>query len=667
MILLGLLLAVLFSCGEKVQDNGGEPADKDAETENAAASEDEAGTEPESETEDAEHGKKNKSDLRISSEGAEVTASAESGIYEEAFSLELMSTDGATIYYTTDGTDPMLSDTAVVYDGEIAVRDRSGDSNIVSAVEPQLFSGNFVELNSARDGFVSTMSAPSDDAVDKIFTLRAVALDSDGVYGPESTYCYFLGTMEEHIEGMTESAAASGVELAVISIDMDYEDLFNYDTGIYVLGSAFEEALNAYLAKDKLTDTDTARRLSANYKQKGMEWEREAGMTMLIASEYGTCVVLNQNCGIRIQGNYSRSDLQKGFRFFARSEYGENNFNYALFGNDYTDVTGEVMDKFKSFILRNGGNCAFTCKFNDSYWQSLLGDLDVATQQNRPCILYINGEYWGLYVMEEDYSNDYFADKYDVPKEQVVVYKGDAEALDLGYQLDEGLLPEGETDESYYMSELLEFFKTHSGCENEEDYEALCELVDPQSVMDYFAVQCWINNKWDWPGKNWSMWRTMEDNGTEYGDGRFRFCFYDLEFGGVSGSSDAATNTVKEDNYKTYGLLDMDTDNPAVLCFAYLMTNEQFRISFCEELLGLSDGIFEREHALEQLELYENTYGPLLDQFFRRYPGTGSKEEALGGGYASSQCIRDFLKLRSAYISKQVKYIYKHFGMEYTE
>ena len=34
---------------------------------------------------------------------------------------------------------------------------------------------------------------------------------------------------------------------------------------------------------------------------------------------------------------------------------------------------------------------------------------------------------------------------------------------------------------------------------------------------------------------------------------------------------------MKEDNYKPKGLLDTDTKNPAVLSFAYLMSNEDFR------------------------------------------------------------------------------------------
>ncbi len=282
----------------------------------------------------------------------------------------------------------------------------------------------------------------------------------------------------------------------------------------------------------------------------------------------------SQDCGIRIQGNYSRSDLQKGLRLYARKEYGGSNFRYAVFGEDYLNDAGEVMDKFDTLVLRAGGNCAFTAKFNDTYWQSLVHESACDTKHSRPCVVYLNGEYWGLYVLEEDYSNDFFEDVHGVDKSQVVVYKGDAETYKSGYKLDEGKVPDGKP-ENYYLADLNSFFAMHKDASSDEDYAALCELADPQSVMDYFAIECWINNKWDWPGKNWSMWRTIEkDPDNPYADGRFRFMLYDVEFGGVSGKSDASTNTIREDNYKPKGLLDMGTNNPAVLCFAYMMTNE---------------------------------------------------------------------------------------------
>ena len=439
---------------------------------------------------------------------------------------------------------------------------------------------------------------------------------------------------------------------------MNYDDLFDPEYGIYVKGDHFKNALEDFIKSGDFMENETARSLDANYKQKGRDWEREAYMTFMECTPEGVTVPLSQKCGVRIQGNYSRSDLQKGLRLYARKDYGDNNFNYAVFGEDYLNDSGEVMDKFKTLTLRAGGNCALTSKFNDTYWQSLVTELDCETLTSRPCVVYINGEYWGLYVLQEDYSNDYFEDLHGVAKQDVVVYKGDAEALALGYKLDEGDIPQGES-ESYYFNDLLEFFDSHRDLSSKEDYDEFIKLVDPQSVMDYFAVQCWINNKWDWPGKNWSMWKTINtDPANEYADGRWRFMFYDIEFGGVSGAGDAFTNTIQSDNYKPNGLLDMNTNNPAVLCFAYLMTNEDFSNDFCNELTSLSDGVFERQAALDRLQEFTDIYSPLFDQFFKRYPGSGDTENAVNGGYASAACIRDFVNKRAENIDQMIDYVH---------
>lgn len=210
---------------------------------------------------------------------------------------------------------------------------------------------------------------------------------------------------------------------------------------------------------------------------------------------------------------------------------------------------------------------------------------------------------------------------------------------------------------------MLKFLRTHNSLKEQADYDELAAMVDIDSILDYFAVEVWINNKWDWPGKNWSMWKTkVVDAGNPYADGKWRFCLYDIEFGGVSGKGDAYTNTVKEDNYKPEGLLDLDTDNPPVKCFALLMTNESFNDRFCTRLEELSKQDFERQNALSVLDSYEGEYGPLFDQFFERYKGAGKTNDALYGGYASSKCIRDFLELRADHLEPIIKYCQKKVG-----
>lgn len=589
---------------------------------------------------------------------SEVSFSSESGLYSDAFKLELTCSSAENIYYTTDGSDPRTSDTRVLYDAPIEITDRENDENIVSAVDPLLFSGNYSKYDYNSKSFESTVKAPDNSDVDKCTVIKAAAESDDGSYSQSFTQTFYIGTPEEHIQGLKESCEVSGTTLAVVSISMDYDDLFDSKKGIYVKGDIFDKAFEEYLDSGEKIDDETARQLDANYKQKGREWERECHIDFFEFSADSAELALSQDCGIRIQGNYSRSDLQKGFRLFARRDYGDNKFRYPVFGDSLKDISGKTIDNFKTLVLRAGGNCAFTAKFNDTYWQELVSSLDCTTKASRPCVVYLNGEYWGVYVLEEDYSDNYFEDHFGVVKENVAVYKGDAESLELGYALDEGTLPEGETDESYYFNELNEFFSTHNDLTDQKDYEEFSKLVDIESARDYFLAQIWINNKWDWPGKNWSMWKTTEtDPSNEYADGRWRFMFYDMEFGGVSGSGDAYTNTIKEDNYKPQGLLDKNTDNPAVLCYAYLMTNEDFRNDFNSKLLEMSEGIFEKENALKVLDGYTAAYEPLFDQFFERYPGSGSTDNAINGGYASVACIKDFLDKRSGNIQQMVDWV----------
>lgn len=589
---------------------------------------------------------------------SEVSFSSESGLCSDAFKLELTCSSAENIYYTTDGSDPRISDTRVLYDAPIEITDRENDDNIVSAVDPLLFSGNYSKYDYNSKSFESTVKAPDNSDVDKCTVIKAAAESDDGSYSQSFTQTFYIGTPEEHIQGLKESCEVSGTTLAVVSISMDYDDLFDSKKGIYVKGDIFDKAFEEYLDSGEKIDDETARQLDANYKQKGREWERECHIDFFEFSADSAELALSQDCGIRIQGNYSRSDLQKGFRLFARKDYGDNKFRYPVFGDSLKDISGKTIDNFKTLVLRAGGNCAFTAKFNDTYWQELVSSLDCTTKASRPCVVYLNGEYWGVYVLEEDYSDNYFEDHFGVVKENVAVYKGDAESLELGYALDEGTLPEGETDESYYFNELNEFFSTHNDLTDQKDYEEFSKLVDIESARDYFLAQIWINNKWDWPGKNWSMWKTTEtDPSNEYADGRWRFMFYDMEFGGVSGGGDAYTNTIKEDNYKPQGLLDKNTDNPAVLCYAYLMTNEDFRNDFNSRLLEMSEGVFEKENALKVLDGYTAAYEPLFDQFFERYPGSGSTDNAINGGYASVACIKDFLDKRSGNIQQMVDWV----------
>ncbi|MCR5202285.1 MAG: CotH kinase family protein, partial [Lachnospiraceae bacterium] len=510
------------------------------------------------------------------------------GAYTEEFDLTVTVPEGCTVYYTLDGSNPVNSSTRITYTSPIAVKDRTGDPNYVTAVDPALFDCAYATYDSENNVMTDTYSAPDDDKVDKATVVRAVACDSEGNYSTVTTNTYFVGSMADHIKGIKESCEAAGVPLSIMSISVNYEDLFDYETGIYVKGKVFEEAF-AEVSKPKRRKNivDETRKLPANYNQKGKEWEREAHIDYIESDGTNTSVKLQQDCGIRIQGNYSRSDLQKSFRLYARSEYGGKNFKYPFFGDDAKDSEGNTLAKFKKLVLRNGGNDAFITKYRDSYWQNLLKDMKNDTLASRVCVVYIDGEYWGVYVLQEDYGDDYMEDHHGVTKDNVVSYKGDAEKYPvIGYEMDDGTLPEGIDDYTYFMKDVNHFFYTHTKCVSQEDYDALAALFDPESVMEYFAVQAWVNNKWDWPGKNWYMWMTTEGAKEEnvYTDGRWRHVYCDLDFGGWSGAGEAYNNTISNS-----GLLDVNKTNQVVRAFAYFMTNDNFRAQYKALLDSLDD------------------------------------------------------------------------------
>ncbi|MCR5203344.1 MAG: CotH kinase family protein [Lachnospiraceae bacterium] len=583
-----------------------------------------------------------------------------SGNYEE-FSLTLKSDiKDAKIYYTLDGSDPTTSKTKKLYEKPIEVKSRENDENDIAAIDPIKFDSVNIKLNKKRTAFEAKSKAPDKEDVDKITVVKAYAKNKAGET-KVITHSYFTGDMTDHIEGIKESCKASGKKLAIMSLSTDKDNLFDDTKGIYVKGDVYNEALKEHMDDEgKINDGDPvemSRRLEANYNQRGKEWEREIHMDYFESDGDSTSLKLSQDCGIRISGNYSRGDLNKGLRLYARKKYGNKTFKYPFF-EESKDTKGKVVQKFKKLSLRNGGNCAFTGRYQDAYWQSMMSDLYISTQASRPCVVYINGEYFGLYVLQEDFCGKYYEQKYGVFDDSVVSYKGDAEKYARGYALDDGQLPE-EVDESYYFEDLNNFFESHEDLKSKEHYEQFTKMVDPNFVMDYFAANVWLDNKWDWPGKNWTAWRTIKkDAKVDYADDRWRLCIYDLDFGGFSGANDAVTNTIQVDGYSPddKGLLSFETDNPIRLMFAYLMTNEEFRNKYIERLDKLTEENFETKQAIEKLDTINDTYSPLMEQFFDRY-GVGS----MGAVEDSYNNLKEFMEERPKHIKQMKDWIKKQY------
>ncbi len=267
--------------------------------------------------------------------------------------------------------------------------------------------------------------------------------------------------------------------LPVISLVTDPDNLVDPETGIYVLGP------NA-----QLIEGHTEHYQVANYLEEGRESERPASFEVFDESGHR---VFEQDVAIRIQGGFSRDNQQKSFAVYARSEYGKGSMAYPFFDN-------LPFEEYKSLVLRNGGQDQWYAKIKEAVILNILnGKTNCLTQSYKTYVVYLNGEYWGVYFLEEKRNEDFIAQHEEVEEPNGInVLSGSG----LNYVLNG-------TNEEY--KKLYEFITTHD-MSVKENHEYLAERLDTDSFLDLMVNQVYVANSdyynlqfYQVPGGKWKQ------------------------------------------------------------------------------------------------------------------------------------------------------------------
>lgn len=238
-----------------------------------------------------------------------------------------------------------------------------------------------------------------------------------------------------------------------------------------------------------------------------------------------------RNSKIKLGGGWSKGYPQRTLNLnFNKDENGNKNdkVKSKIFGDRKTCGDQESdLTKFIRFRLHNGGNCFEAWSgFNDAIIQRAMVGTDASTTAYRPCLVYLNGEYWGLMSIREHYSDYYIKQNYDVDDKNVTMFelKGDL------------IFDDGDEDGLVYINQLKALYndsRFSSSNQNkvEEAFVELEEMVDIDSLIDVLLANYYACN-WDFVGNanNLKMWRAMETSSKPYEDGKWRFCLHDLDF-----------------------------------------------------------------------------------------------------------------------------------------
>ena len=113
------------------------------------------------------------------------------------------------------------------------------------------------------------------------------------------------------------------------------------------------------------------------------------------------------------------------------------NLKYELIpGNKRSDGQG-IVNKYKSFTIRNGGNDYEYTKIRDKALQDLISNRNLETQQGEIALLFLDGEYWGVYILIENYDKHYIANNYDIADDNVIIIKNSR--IEAGEESDKSL------------------------------------------------------------------------------------------------------------------------------------------------------------------------------------------------------------------------------------
>lgn len=485
--------------------------------------------------------------------------SVEGGFYDTAFALALSDNNGNEIYYTTDGSDPTTSETAILYDGEINIYNNTSDPNVYSAL---------------TDITLSEYYAPNYN-VDKGIIIRAASKNADGKFSAVVTNGYYIGKTASYYNDMK-----------VVSLSTDGDYLFNEDTGFYMVGSTYHDMVASGEFTPLNDNNDTAN--PTNYNIEGREAEFPVNIQVYESGK----LAYTADVGARITGNWSRGYAQKSIRLYARSEYGDSKMKYA-FIDELTDENGALIEEFDKITIRNGGTDNQVLHFRDIFLQELCQDRAVDIQSGEPCILFIDGEYWGFYFLRERIDADYIESHYGIDKNDVSMLKN-------------GAIEEGPDTIAAEYQEFLDWAAS-ADMTVEENYQKVCDTIDIQSFMDYITIETYINNA-DWATSymnNWQIWRSnVIDPNIPAADGKWRFMLYDLDF-----TADWFEHSGTQAGFDSLSSLCMN-DEPYnfIPMFYNLINNTTFRDQFRATYIEIMDNNFDVAAIDAKITEYRTAY-----------------------------------------------------------
>ncbi len=242
--------------------------------------------------------------------------------------------------------------------------------------------------------------------------------------------------------------------LPIVSLVTDPKNFFDENTGIYVHGPQ-PLGQNPYREANWWNNVE---------KPAHFEYIDEDGK-----------LGVGLDAAVRIQGQFSRANPNKGLSILARPQYGYSTINYPFFSSrPYTE--------YKDIVLRPGGQDTHITGIRDVLVSSIVeGQVNCDIQAYKQCVLYINGQYWGINNIREKINEHFVAQHNGIDPASVDLLRmngGDKEII-------AGTNADWKTLKSYVENHDLTV---------KENYDFVTSQIDVKSYMDFIISEMYVAN-----------------------------------------------------------------------------------------------------------------------------------------------------------------------------
>ena len=287
------------------------------------------------------------------------------------------------------------------------------------------------------------------------------------------------------------------------------------------------------------------------------------------------------DCGLEMMATNAAYPDKRSMQVNFRGRYGSSVLGYPVFGE-------EVPPVFESLCLQAGSEHGLTL-FRDELFSELCFQLtdNVPARHYKFCVLYVNGEYRGIYSLKEDIGEMLYS-------QQMAVAAADVEMA---------------VEPALWGSDLHELtqYCLENDLSRQEHFDYLAARVDMDNLMDWMILQGYCGN--DSITNDLIYFRTPET------ENRWQLGCFDLDSG--------FTARIGFENV-------LNTEQPhSYLAFARAVAaNPETREEFLDRLSDAMTGTLSDDQVLALIEEFEAALSPEISRERQRWGGDAATWQA---------------------------------------